>query len=242
MLTKRKHHGWMWLFRFSEKRFLEEFRRHGLLYMRPSSYFADLERHSLTANTARPDRFEGTYLIHHPKHIQSLVIEGPGGFDSRGRVTNIKINVPPGDLADHLAISIDRHASNIFCMYAVITPGPVDERNFQFGDSFIFVHNTTEFLKRFGSSANKQNLRFGCGLVNYFELSDYSGRTGPLRKPSAFAYQNEFRLIVRPCAYDHRKLFLENLEDITSEILPLPQINHLCDLSPDAARKAGLSW
>ena len=130
-----------------------------------------------------------------------------------------------------MAISIEGNEYNIFCMYAVIEPGSVGEQNFKFGDSLVFIKNTTEFLKRFGSASYKENLKFGCGLVNYYELNAYSGKTGPLRKPSAFAHESEFRLIVHPCAFDHRELLLGNLEDITSEILPLAEINRLCDLT-----------
>ena len=78
-------------------------------------------------------------------------------------------------------------------------------------------------------------------LVEYYTLDKYSGETGPFRKPSYFAYQSEFRLIVRP-GIALRKMVIGNLDDITSDVLPLPEINRIVDLSPGAAHKAGLSW
>jgi hypothetical protein len=126
-------------------------------------------------------------------------------------------------------------------MYAVTKPEPVDDRNFEFGSSFVIVLNSFEFRRRFISSSTRLRLQWQDGLVEYYELDKYSGETGAFRKPSRFAYQSEFRLTVRPGVL-LRKLEIGNLEDITSEILPLPEINRIVDLSPETARKAGLSW
>src|ERR1700757_5095202 len=111
----------------------------------------------------------------------------------------------------------------------------------QFGTSFVIILNTFEFLRRFATSVKKSGLHQEHDLVEYYELDKYSGESGPFRKPSRFAFQNEFRLVVRP-GIVLRKMVIGNLEDITSEILPLPEINRIVDLSPDSARKAGLSW
>ncbi len=126
-------------------------------------------------------------------------------------------------------------------MYAMTAPQPVDEENFGFGDSFVIVLNTHEFLRRFTSLSDTCGLQYQYNLVDYYEVSKYSGATGTFRKPSSFAYQNEFRLVVRPGVI-LRKLVIGNLEDITSAILPLCEINKRFDSSPEAARKAGLSW
>ena len=226
-----RSHGWMWLFRFGDKVHLEDFRTRGLLYMKPAYCFSKMEHRYLGCSSERVDRFEGADAIYHPNDWQ-LTIEGPNG----------KVEIGADDLADHFAISMNDTDCNVFCMYAVTVPTFVDERNFAFGNSFLFIKNTEEFIRRFRSAAVKDNLLFQYGLVRYYDLTGYSGKTGPFRKPSAFEHQNEFRLTVRPCLPDHRELFLGNLEDITSEILPLAEINRLCDFSPDTARKAGLSW
>ena len=96
-------------------------------------------------------------------------------------------------------------------------------------------------MKRFTYTVETLGLIQQYNFVNYYDFDKYSGATGPFRKPSNLAYQNEFRLVVRP-GVTLRRLVIGNLEDITSEVLPLCEINKRFDSSPEAARKAGLSW
>jgi hypothetical protein len=229
----------MVLFKFGAPEHLEQLRKTGLLFMKSSTYFSDLER-STIVDPVRADRFEGSDWILHPKRY-SIDFEGPGALDAHGNPQNIKFTIPPDDIANHTLISFDDSVCNIYCMYGVTEPRPVDEENFKFGASFVIILNTFEFLRRFTASVTKLGLSQQHDLVEYYELDKYSGGTGPFRKPPRFAFQNEFRLVVRP-GIVLRKMVIGNLEDITSEILPLPEINRIVDLSPDSARKAGLSW
>jgi hypothetical protein len=244
-MTKTAYHGWMVLFKFGERKFLEEFRKNGLLYMNPSTCFSELEREALgagsTVDPVRADRFEGTDWIFNPKEHE-IVIEGPGALDSHGKPQNFKVSISPEEIAAHTSISINDLSCNVYCMYATTAPQCVDVRNLSFGNSFVIILNTLEFLKRFSSAANALGLKYQCGLVDYYDLDKHSGPTGPFRKPCSFTYQNEFRLVVRPGSNQARNLMIGNVEDITSEILPLCEINQLFDFSPEAAQKAGLSW
>jgi hypothetical protein len=245
MSATRTHHGWIVLFKFGEREFLEDLRKHGLLYMNPSTRFAELEQEALVtgsmANVARADRFEGTDFIYHPKEHE-IIIEGPGALDSHGKPQNFKVSIPPEELAAHTSISLNALSCNIYCMYATTAPQRVDARNFSFDNSFVIILNTLEFLRRFSFAANALGLKHECGLVDYYDLDKHSGPTGPFRKQSSFAYQNEFRLVVRPACGQARRLEIGNVEHITSEVLPLREINELFDFSPEAAQKAGLSW
>jgi hypothetical protein len=126
-------------------------------------------------------------------------------------------------------------------MYAMTEPEPVAVQNLAFGDSFVIVLNTTEFIRRFTSEAQKWGMKYRYDFVKYYDLDQYSGATGPFRKPFHLAYQKEFRFVVQP-GVPVRKLVIGNLEDIISEILPLYEINKRFDSSPEAARNAGLSW
>jgi hypothetical protein len=245
MSTNRTHHGWILLFKFGQRRFLEELRKHGLLYMNPSTLFAELERQAfekdIMVNRAQADRFEGSDFIYHPNDHE-ITIEGPGAMGSNGKVQNFKVTIPPGETAAHTSLSLDALSCNIYCMYATTVPQGVDKRNFKFGDSFVIIRNTQEFLNRFSSVADALSLQHQCNLVDYYDLDKHSGPTGPFRKPSSFAYQNEFRLVVRPGCDQARRLEIGNIEDITSEVLPLREINEIFDFSPESAQKAGLSW
>jgi hypothetical protein len=230
LLGKRVHHGWLVLFRFGPRVRLEEFRTIGLLYMNSSTYFRELEQRSPIIDRVRADRFEGSDWIFHPEQ-HSIRFNWP----------NIEFTVPSSDIAAHTSIELSAKICNVYCMYAMTEPEPIDEQNFEFGDSFVIVLNTLEFLRRFISAAKTSGLYYQYGLVEYYHLDKYSGETGPLRKPFHFAYQKEFRLVLRPGA-SVRRLLIGNLEDITSEVLPLQEINKRFDSSPEAARKAGLSW
>jgi hypothetical protein len=229
-LKEHVPHGWMVLFKFGAPEHLEQFRKTGLLFMRSSAYFSELERSAL-ADTVRADKFEGSDWIFHPKK-HSLTFHWQH---------DINFTIPSDDIAEHTSLSLNSRDCNIYCMYAVTKPHPVDNQNFAFGTSFVIVLNTFEFLRRFISQSIMIGLKEQHDLVEYYTLDKYSGETGPFRKPSYFAYQSEFRLIVRP-GIALRKMVIGNLEDITSEVLPLSEINRIVDLSPEAARKAGLSW
>jgi hypothetical protein len=241
MLGARTPHDWMVLFKFGERQFLEELRKRGLLYMKASTKFAELEKDADYASGAkvdpvRADRFEGTDFAYHPKR-HPIVIEGPG-LDSQGNPQHFRI---AEDVADHTRVSLDNLSCNVFCMYATTMPVPVDERNFGFGNSFVFIKNTLEFLRRVSTTANALGLQYEHKLVEYYDLDKHSGPTGPFRKRSEFAFQNEFRLVVRPACNPARRLEIGSIEDITSEVLPLNEINRRFDFSPEAAQKAGLT-
>ena len=64
-----------------------------------------------------------------------------------------------------------------------------------------------------------------CNVVEYFDPTAHTGNVGPFRKSSVFEYQREFRVIITPGVVGPVLLDLGNLEDITSPILPLAEIN-----------------
>ena len=222
---------WMVVLKFGKRQHLEEFRRDGLLYMSPQGYFADLE-----GDLVRGDRFEGADQVHQPKDIRHIRIEN----DVSGDVVMIK----PEDLGGPVSISFGkRPPCNLFCMFAVTqaVDGPfVDERNLGFGDSFILVLNTQEFVNRICTAARAAAFGYTYGLVEYYETDGYSGETGPFRKPSTFAYQQEFRFSIMPGSREPVRLVVGSLEDITTPIHPLADINQIVDFGTKSAEQAGL--
>jgi hypothetical protein len=128
-------------------------------------------------------------------------------------------------------------------MFSVTAPtdGPfVDERNYAFGDSFIIVLNTQEFINRACAAAHAAGFNFSSGLITYYDKKAYSGETGLFAKPSTFAYQQEFRLAVDPGSSQPVRLRIGNLTDITTPTHSLPDINQLVDFGFDSAKQAGL--
>jgi hypothetical protein len=128
-------------------------------------------------------------------------------------------------------------------MYSVdmsfVGSAQVDSRNFAFGDSFVVILDSQEFLDRIGQAAKQIGFRTDCHLVEYFNPDIYSGEVGPFRKPNSFEYQREFRVIITPGTVEPVKLKVRSLKDITTPIYSLADINKLVqfnlpkrDLSP----------
>jgi len=198
--------------------------------MNPLSHFSRFESNDLL----RSDRFEGTNRIIQPQHAE-LTFTHPIVGRFRGG---------PSDFAGPIKFRANSTACNVYCMYSVTKPvasEPVDTRNFGFGDSFVLVLNTQAFVDRFFRAVNAYGLAGRGALVEYYEATQFSGATGTFRKPSTFAYQNEFRFAVWPGSGRVMELYVGSLVDITSEILPLFDVNHLVDFSADTLREFGLS-
>jgi len=199
--------------------------------MNPLRYFSKLE-----SDLVRTDRFEGTSTIIQPQDIGEFTLTSILGT----------VTAQPSDFVGPVLISRNRTAScNVYCMFAVTRPVDgtlVDRRNLKFGDSFVLILNTQEFLNRVSSAMKTAGLSCKGGLVEYYDCEKHSGETGPFRKPSTFQYQSEFRLIVYPGSSDPVRLNVGSLVDITSEVLPLSDVNKHLDFSTESARKAGLKW
>jgi hypothetical protein len=214
--------------KFGDRAHMEAFRA-GKLYTKPLSAFAEMEKDEL-----RKDRFEGASRISQPHAIKRLKIRSADGKE---------ITITSEDLAGPLLMSYGPEvACNVFCMFSITVPQNdfCDSRNLRFGDSFVIMLDTMKFIRRVSHAARRLGFGFDAALVEYFDEDGYSGRTGPFRKPSAFAYQQEFRLVLRPGSAEPYILNVGDLSDITSPVHPLADINRICEFGPNNARLAGL--
>lgn len=223
------------LLKFGEKQHIEEFRSNGLLYMKSLAEFAKLE-----LDMERDDSYEGTDTIIQPKHVGKCI------FDA-SRMGLGKFTAKPADFAAPIRLGLNRTAScNVYCMFAVMKPVDgelVNPKNFRFGDSCVLVLNPTEFLSRVFRAVKDSGLSYlENRLVEYYDAEEYSGETGRFRKRSIFAHQNEFRIVVEPGSDTPRKISIGSLVDVTSEVLPSPEVNQRLDFTTKSAREAGLSW
>jgi hypothetical protein len=219
------------LFKFGKREHLEFLRRDGLLFMRPLAEFAKLE-----LDMARGDCFEGTTRIIQPQHVKNLVFEGPG-FGMHA--------INPSSLVGPVRFGTGETAScNVYCMFAatdLVDGESVSRQNFQFGDSFVDVTKIDEFLDRAIEAARNAGLNhFESRFVEYFDPESYSGEVGRFRKRSTFAYQSEFRIAVEPGSVMPRCLSIGSLLDITSEVLPMSDVNEYLDLKVKGADVVGL--
>jgi hypothetical protein len=220
------------LLRFSRQEYLQRFRDEGFLYLNTLQYFRDLE-----SDPERADPFEGTETIIQPKDLGESFIDTPTHL---GRIA-----ISPQDLAGPVRIALNRTmACNVYCTFGVT--GPVDsdivpERGLGLGDWFVLVLNPSEFISRVSAAARDVGLGCQSGLVQYYDSRQYSGYVGPFRKPSEFASQNEFRLVLGPGCGQPVELVAGSLVDITSEVLPTCDVNTLLDFSSSSFCEAGLA-
>jgi len=218
------------LFKFGAAEHLRAFREEGVMHMRTLSYFADLE-----TNAARNDRLEGSYSIYQPKDVGDFTIEHP----LIGKHT-----VDPKELAGPIVFKMNREAErNVFCMFAITEPqeGPLlHSENLNFGDSFVLILNPAAFFDRIRKIAFRIGLKVRADLVKYFDQGTYSGKTGVFRKSSRYAHQREYRIVAEPGLSPYRELVLGSLEDITTPVLPLSDLDSIVEFTPASARDAGI--
>jgi hypothetical protein len=212
------------LFKFWDRSYLEKFRT-GKLYLSEQERYTKLEN-----DIVRTDPLENVDRIIQPRHMRSL--------RSTNEKTGQRVELLP-QLRGPLLINLGIRAYNVFCMYSIPTStlgSPlVDSRNFAFGDSFAVILDSQKFLDRVQSTADAAGFAMDCNLIEYYEADDYTGDVGPFRKSSVFEYQREFRVIITPGVVGPVLLDLGNLEDITSPIWPLAEINRSIEFtsSPD---------
>ena len=210
--------SWAILFKFGKKHHLEKLRSDGLLYMNPIRNFAD---HEKSLSPSQTDKFEGVEEIVQPRDLKSLTV-GTG-------VEQVVLG--PESFVGPIRWSLGRTpAPNVYCMFALSDPWKaplVDSRNFDFGDSFIMFTHTDEFIGRVQAIASERHCDLQWSPVEYFDENEYSGKTGPFKKPSAFSYQNEFRFALHPGSNEAVKLSVGDLTDISTKVFPLNQVNQL---------------
>ena len=215
--------------RVSARPYLEETRKSGLIYMNPAGFFHNLE------NRAQGDQFEGSQWVIQPKDGGNLYL----GDRKKGRGV---VFTPEEVIGPVLAFT---RGHNIFCMYAVTRPTdlfPVDNRIRVFGDSFILITNTREFVQRLCKASKAASLPYQAGLVKYRDFSTYSGDTGLFVKALEYEYQREYRFVVRTGKLEPIKLYIGNIEDITTPILSTNRLHKILDLPEAKARQFGFTW
>jgi hypothetical protein len=160
----------------------------GNLFMNSASYFKKLE----ATDQVRSDGDEG---IDWAIQAKELAIQGPDG-------EWIPIAGIIGPLKHYTEDSAKFH---MLCMY-MFTDNPAevfDPRNLQFGDRFVFILNSAEFFRRVREAVRELGYTCQHRPIEYVDRHTYHGPMGPLRKFDEYAFQNEFRLVLRS-GEDHK--------------------------------------
>ena len=196
---------------------LKQLRETGCIYMNPVSYFRGLENDEL-----RQDHYECSEYV------------------TRGNEGQGKVTFPNGEKA---TLNIERwelwqdpkspEKTNLFCKYA-LRPDygsfPVNQRIFDLGDHSLVMMEPQSFIRKIEQALSKKDLKAKANLVSYVDQT-YQGPMGPFRKRDNYAYQSEWRLIVRSGSEEPFKLYIGDITDI-SIIINTSEINQLISVAP----------
>lgn len=182
------------------ERYRESF-LNGDLYLNTPTYFKTLE----SGDIVRSDPDEG---LSESRQFIELAIRADDGswLPIEGIIGPLKFR------------DADLDRFNMLCLYTFTENSTevFDERNLNFGNTFVVINNLVEFVRRFREAAALLKRGCGLGLVEYVDPEVHDGPIGPFRKYRSFTYQNEFRFIVSDGDGSALKLQLGNLRDICS--------------------------
>jgi hypothetical protein len=206
--------------KFGKLENMAEFYKRGIMYCNPINYFTKIEDGLL-----RGDDLEN---VTHLRYFES----GNIAFVPVGeKPTKDSLTMPFRD-----AKMMDRIVEpfgSVFCLYAInLLFKPfgeqftITEKVKEFGDTFVLIHNTIEFLKRVKKAVDKRKLVSNGDMVEYIDFSKYSGEKSVFQKDIQFAYQQEWRLFIRNKRDKPLKITIGSIEDI-SIIVPTERIENL---------------
>jgi hypothetical protein len=122
---------------------------------------------------------------------------------------------------------------NLYCLYTInLLNKPegavfnVDIKMKRFGEWFVFIHDSHEFLKRVKSKLNELKLSFDGNFVEYENLKKYTGKKTIFQKDLDYEYQQEYRIFIRNKERMPYIIEIGNIEDI-SIVCPSENIEHL---------------
>ncbi|WP_342412149.1 hypothetical protein NYE22_21545 [Bacillus sp. FSL K6-1560] len=219
------------LFKFIDKENLSDFINDGNLFFKNTGYFIDLEEKY--GDTIFGDKYEGTHFLHFDPKRHSLFIEYEGkripiefesGYSTK-KYESVKDFQLTCFVAPDLEDFISEDNKTFFFKNSVI-----EELKREFKDrAVIIIHNPEGFIGALKESAQKINLGFKYGKVNYFDPRsetplDYKEFEKDIAKAffnkrKTYQYQREFRIVTQqPIKKDYIKIHIRNIKDYVTLI------------------------
>lgn len=180
----------------------------GLLYCNTLAYFAGINDDYL-----RGDELENVVEL---KYIEDEVmsIKKPEEPDTAYKDFTVK--------GMHIKTRRTDPFCSLFCLYkinileeAADIPIRLDAKNQGFGDHFLIITDTSEFLSRLKAALNKKNIHYACDHVEYIDFSKYSGTKTVFQKHILYSYQKEWRLQMENKTEEPILLEIGDLTDIS---------------------------
>lgn len=204
------------LIKFTSLKWAKRFRK-GELYLNSLDYFRKLEDNGL----GRGDLLEGSFGIISKDHFDEMLPKI--GLD-------ISSSFKDAIIGGMNLLDEEQKYFKVLCLYQLNFNlsrryvDLIDRRIKDFGNSFVLITNTEEFIKRIvnASFSSKYSIReINDGSVEYYNLHTTSQILGPFRKIDYFSWQQEYRV-----------LFIPNRIDSVFDLLPLTiNIGSIADIS-----------
>jgi hypothetical protein len=191
--------------KFGDKTHIDALFQKGEIYMTPLLNFKKSNH-----NKQRFDKFEGNLSNHYS--------------------TNSKIQIKPTDesvwkdlhyteafyttaISDKSILSYSLYAINQedFLTDSIFS---IDHKMKEFGNAFLIIRNTKEFIRRITNYFFENNMEYKFGYINYYERKLNHDLLGLFHKPSELSHQKEFRILSKNSAASPLKFSVGNLEDL----------------------------
>lgn len=190
------------LIKVGKKENIADLQEIGSIFMNKVGFFRDYEEKQL-----RGDKDEGIKGIHqiarleilHPKTRQVLAY---------------------AEDSSQLKHRDGEERGYIYSLIAIMTQDNletvrIDERNKEFGDSFVIICDVPEFIRRVEEEFKNLGYEYRYGPVQYYDQKEYSGELDIFCKQNYFKFQQEFRFFVKKNENDPLTLKIGSIEDIS---------------------------
>jgi hypothetical protein len=179
----------------------------GILYLNPLSYFWKIED-----GNVRGDVNDGVDAIHRGEKGKIFKLDG----------TEIPTNIISWEIREFTNAKM----MNILCMYSLRkSTTPVDDRVLAFGEEALLFTQPQVFLNRLGNAVRSLDLNAEGDLVVYLP-DNHAGTVGPFCKLSRYAWQAEWRLVIRNGPGGPLTINVGPLDDIVN-VLPTIELIQL---------------
>lgn len=194
--------GMRFLIKVGKKEHIADLQENGTIFMNTVGYFINYEEKQL-----RGDKDEGIKGV---AQIAKLELFDPNTGQKLGYAIN----------SSQLKHRDGEERGYIYSLIAITTQDDpesfrIDERNKEFGNSFIVIYDVPEFIRRIEEEFKSRNYEYKYGLVQYYDPKEYSGELDIFCKQNCFKYQNEFRFFVKKDEDEPLIIKIGSIEDIS---------------------------
>jgi hypothetical protein len=206
--------------KFGTKEHLEQMQKEGVFFCNTISYFSKLE------DDSRGDPFESVVKL---KYFERAIFQVKPVNDPSAEWKNLNsTNVLYKEY-------YNEPLGNLFCMSAFKFSIGNDISTFQFDERFekfghcLMIMNQPIFIERLETTLEKLPIKSCKKLVEYIDLTKYSGNKTLFQKDNKYSWQEEFRIVLNTEHYkmDHPyKFSIGSIEDI-SQVFDLKKTKQL---------------